>query len=74
MTRFTLLVSTLLLVGSFKLGVAYHLPKVSNETDDINLRVVNGEISDYHSFPFISLLEMGGKCTGKLNTFYCPNF
>lgn len=69
------LVSVLLLVRNFELGTAYNLPKVSNDTDDdINLKIVNGEISDYHTFPFISYIftrtdkpqpGWGTECTGK---------
>ena len=81
------LVSVLLLACSFELTVAYKAPKISNDTDDdVNLSIVNGEISDYHMFPFISyiftyedssLSGMGMECTGKLlkvGLYYLKSF
>lgn len=69
-----MLVSTLLLAGTFELVAAYSLPKASNGTDDdVNLKIVNGETSDYHTFPFISYIftvtnkpkpGWGTECTG----------
>ena len=69
------LVSLLLLACSFELAAAYKAPKISNDTDDdVNLSIVNGKITDYHMFPFISYLFArkdpssiwGSACTGKL--------
>ena len=77
MVRFTfVLVSTLLLAGTFELAAAFHLPKASNGTDDdVNLRIVNGETSDFHTFPFIAWIfsvtnkpqpGWGTECTASL--------
>ena len=70
------LVSVLLLACSLELAVAYKAPKIANDTDDdVNLRIVNGEISDFHMFPFISYIftvtdkpqpGWGTECTGRL--------
>ena len=69
-------VSLLLLACSFELTAAYKAPKISNDTDDdVNLSIVNGKITDYHMFPFISYLFArkdpssiwGSACTGKLS-------
>ena len=43
-----------MLLVSIQLNDAFRLPKVSNDTgDDINLKIVNGQITNHRTFPFM---------------------
>lgn len=51
---FPLAYSLVVLFASIQLNDAFRLPKVSNDTEDnVNLKIVNGQITNHHVFPFM---------------------